>query len=292
MTDQETLDPIDNRVAVPSAILDDFESRPGTVTSLSRTVLGAFVLQQGGWISISNFTEIMSTLGISSQSTRTAVNRLKTKGILRSENNNGRAGYRLTDEAEDMLVRGFSRVFNFRQMQSDEPWRIISFSIPEPERASRHRLRRRLTAIGCGTVTAGLLICPDYHTAEVDAIVSALNLDMYVTTFAATDISAPTDLITTAAQWWDLEDIRSRHLEFIKNQATQLEHDANVSAETFARFVFLLDEWRVIPLLDPGLPASLLPDEWPGRTSLRIFDDATQRLFTPAREWLKKTVEH
>lgn len=277
---------------VPSAILDDFESRPGSVTSLSRTVLGAFVRPQGGWVSISHFTEIMLTLGISSQSTRTAVNRLKNKGILKPENNNGRVGYHLTPEADDMLVRGYDRVFNFRQMQPDDPWRVISFSIPESERASRHRLRRRLTAVGCGTISAGLLICPEYLTDEVHAIVTALSLEMYVTTFSATEISGPKDLCTAAAEWWDLDDIRSRHIDFIDHHSAQLEAGVDVSAETFARFVFLLDEWRVIPLLDPGLPVALLPEDWPAATSIRIFEDARKRLFGPARVWIDKAVEY
>lgn len=272
---------------VASAILDDFESRPGSVTSLSRTVLGAFIRQLDGWTSIAHFTELMAALGISPQSTRTAVNRLKTKGILESENRDGRVGYRLTPDAADMLTRGYARVFDFRQMHTDDPWRVLAFSIPESGRADRTRLRRRLTGIGCGTLNAGMLICPDYMTEEVAAIVTALELDDFVTTFRATDISTVYGLATAIGQWWDLDALRARHVDFIEHHGTTLPPQPSTTADSFARFVGMLDEWRVIPLLDPGLPADLLPDNWPGKESVRVFDTIKAQLLEPSREWVK-----
>jgi phenylacetic acid degradation operon negative regulatory protein len=39
----------------------------------------------------------------------------------------------------------------------------------------------------------------------------------------------------------------------------------------FAAWIRALDEWRVIPYRDPGLPASALPDDWPGAASAALF---------------------
>ena len=39
----------------------------------------------------------------------------------------------------------------------------------------------------------------------------------------------------------------------------------------FATWVGALDEWRVIPYLDPGLPETALPAGWPGRASRELF---------------------
>ncbi|MGW4774038.1 hypothetical protein ACWEO2_39115 [Nocardia sp. NPDC004278] len=50
-----------------------------------------------------------------------------------------------------MFARGDPRIFGFRQMVPGDAWRLLSFGIPESERAARHQLRRRLTAIGCGS---------------------------------------------------------------------------------------------------------------------------------------------
>ncbi|WP_433710546.1 hypothetical protein ACQP2U_30020 [Nocardia sp. CA-084685] len=43
-------------------------------------------------------------------------------------------------------------------MISSDAWRLLSYAVPESERAARHQLRRRLCGIGCGTVS-GVLLC-------------------------------------------------------------------------------------------------------------------------------------
>jgi len=35
--------------------------------------------------------------------------------------------------------------------------------------------------------------------------------------------------------------------------------------------VQLIDRWRVLPYIDPGLPPSMLPADWPGRRSIAEF---------------------
>ena len=39
----------------------------------------------------------------------------------------------------------------------------------------------------------------------------------------------------------------------------------------FVDYVFTLTQWRRLPFLDPGLPAELLPDGWPGHEASRAF---------------------
>jgi phenylacetic acid degradation operon negative regulatory protein len=40
--------------------------------------------------------------------------------------------------------------------------------------------------------------------------------------------------------------------------------------------------WRELPFLDPGLPTSLLPDDWPAAEALRLFVEISARLRAPA----------
>jgi phenylacetic acid degradation operon negative regulatory protein len=51
--------------------------------------------------------------------------------------------------------------------------------------------------------------------------------------------------------------------------------DADASAagdrDAFATWVGALDEWRVIPYLDPGLPQTALPAGGPGPASRELF---------------------
>lgn len=274
---------------LPGAVLDDIDARPGSATSLARTVLGAYVRDLGGWIAIADFTELLALLDIPAPSTRTAIARLKTKGVLHAESRCGRAGYALTEPALAMFARGDRRIFGFRQMVPGGAWRLLSFGIPESERAARHQLRRRLTAIGCGTVSAGLWIYPEYLATEAAAIVTALELDDYVTSFRATDPVVPGTLREAAAQWWDLDDLAARHRTFYQRHRDIL--NETTDRNTFARFTLMLDEWRILPYIDPGLPNEMLPADWPGPASVHLFAEARQRYLEPSRQRVRTLVE-
>ncbi|MFJ4654260.1 PaaX family transcriptional regulator C-terminal domain-containing protein [Nocardia sp. NPDC088792] len=278
-------------VAASDAVLDDIDSRPGSATSLARTVLGAYVRDLGGWIAISDFTTLLSMLDVPEQSTRSAVTRLKSRGVLFSESRNGRNGYGLTAEAGAMFERGDPRIYGFRQMAPDDAWRLISFGIPESERAARHQLRRRLTSIGCGIVSAGLWICPDYLTAEAAAIVTTLGLDDYVTTFRATELTVPGTIREAATQWWDLRGLADRYRTFLDHHGHSLDPDGDPDGHAaFTRFVPVLDEWRIIPYIDPGLPAAMLPADWPGGAGLELFAESRRRYLEPSRKWVRALV--
>ena len=90
-----------------------------------------------------------------------------------------------------------------------------------------------------------------------------------MTLFQAGTPTTVRTLPEAAADWWDLESLRAEHIEFQTSLAT-------LPAAPFAAYVQLLDRWRVLPYVDPGLPPSMLPAEWPGRRSVAEF----QRLST------------
>jgi phenylacetic acid degradation operon negative regulatory protein len=197
------------------AILDDFDSRPGSATSLIRTVLGAYRRELGGSVAIAELIGLMGELGVAADATRIAVTQLKRRDVLEPAARGGRTGYRLTAQAEAMYARGDRRIFGYRRMSDADPWRLISFTIPETLRAARHQLRRRLGWIGCGTVSPGLWIAPGYLADEISDIVAALGLSEYVTTFLCTSLAAPDTPAAAAARWWDLDGIAARHREFL-----------------------------------------------------------------------------
>lgn len=249
-----------------------------------RTVLGAYVRPLGGWFAIADFVVWMDTLGVPPESTRIAVTRLKKKGVVESANREGRTGYRITEQADAMFARGDGRIFGFRRMADGDPFRLISFTIPETQRAARHQLRRRLTSIGCGTVSPGLWIAPEYLAAEAIAIVDALELSQYVTTFVASEVAPPGTLRESAEQWWDLAGIADRHRAFL--DAFDGGSPARNPRDAFVTFVPLLDEWRVIPYVDPGLPPSMTPEDWPGTRAVATFETARERYFDLSMEWV------
>lgn len=260
--------------AAAAALLDDIDARPGSTASLLRTVIGLYLRPLGGWISAADLVRLAGELGIPVAQARTGVTRLKAKGLLLAERTDV-AGYRLNPAALPMLERGDRRIFAVRQMDDADPWCLVSFSIPESARSVRHQLRRRLQWIGAGVVSPALWICPGHLRDEAAQILEELGARQWATLFDASAPAPAGTLIEAAAQWWDLEALRAEHLAFQESIAA-------LPPEPFAAYVHLLDRWRVLPYTDPGLPASMLPADWPGSRSVEQFTRLSAELAGPA----------
>lgn len=243
-------------------VLDDIDARPGSAVSITRTVVGLYLRRLGGWIPVAGLVRLLEHVGVESGPARTAISRVKSAGLLTAVDRDGLKGYALGDGAEPMLAAGDRRIFHPRRMADGDPWCLISFSLPEERRSVRHQLRRRLQFIGCGTVSAGLWICPAYLTSEVEAILDDLGVRGDATLFETTD---PRPL--AVGTWWDLDGLADVHREFLAGAEPLLSE-----ADPLIRYVRGIDLWRLIPYVDPGLAESLLPADWPGRRSEQLYD--------------------
>ncbi|MFK4639210.1 PaaX family transcriptional regulator [Paenarthrobacter histidinolovorans] len=276
-----------------SAVLDDMDSRPGSTTSLLRTVIGLYLRDAGGWMSTKDIVVLMDALGTSATVTRTALGRLRKKDVLLQETRDGVPGFTLTEGAATMLARGDRRIYNPRTMSPTDPWCLISFSIPETEREKRHQLRRRLHWIGCGTVAAGLWICPDSLRVEVEEILADLELRDSTTIFVAGTPLVGGSLREAASKWWDLEAVAELHRDFIGEHAAAVigvEPEVEPGATAFAAYVRCIDRWRIIPYLDPGLPPSFLPEDWPGMQGAELFTRIVAAYGQPSADFVHRTL--
>lgn len=256
-------------------VLDDIDARPGSTASLLRTVVGLFLRPLGGWIAAANLVVLADDLGIPPAQARTGITRLKQKGLLLPDRRDA-VGYRLAPAAVAMLERGDRRIFAMREMTDADDWCLVSFSIPESARSVRHQLRRRLQWIGAGVVSPALWICPGHLRAEVIEILDDLDARRWATLFAASAPLPPSgSLADAAAQWWDLDALRTEHRLFQQSLAS-------LPLEPFAAYVRLIDSWRVLPYTDPGLPPAMLPPDWPGPRSFAEFTRLSEALAEPA----------
>ena len=259
------------------AVLDDTDMRPGSATSLLRTIVGSYLRSLGGWIASAALMELMTTVGVNQTRTRTAILRVRGKGILAPEERDGRTGYALQPAALPRLARGDRRIFSPRVMSATDRWCLVSYSIPESQRQLRHQLRRHLSGIGCGAVSAALWICPGYLTGEVEEILSDLGVRGSAAIFLVGETRFDGGLERAVAQWWDLPAIASTHDAFLSAYGS-LGTERLTSRQAFASWIGCLDAWRVIPYVDPGLPAAWLPADWPGKRSIPLFADLRERL--------------
>src|SRR3954462_7350059 len=179
------------------------------------TFFGAFLRRLGGWMAVADLIALMAELGLDAQAVRSSVSRLKRRGVIESERRDGAAGYRLTERGEEILRAGDARIYGRASGDAAPPsppgWLLVVFSIPEAQRAVRHRLRAGLTGLGLGTVVPAVWIAPAHLEGEVRALVAELGVADRVELFAARALGGD------PAHWWDLGAIAA---EYARSGAT------------------------------------------------------------------------
>lgn len=277
-------------MTAPSA-MEDLEVRAGSAGSLVRTFIGVHLREIGGWIGSAALTSLLVDAGATTAGVRSALTRVRASGLLTGERHpvtadrgdrSGAAGLRLVPAAVPMLERGDRRVFGHRRMADGDPWTLVVFAVPEAMRPLRHRLRTRLTWLGFAPLAPGTWIGPGHLAGETEDVLTEQGLRDYVTLVAAGDPHPPVPLRTAVATWWDLAALRERHETFLDRHR---DDDAPATArEAFAAHLRLVDDWRAIPSLDPGLPPALCPDGWPGHDAVALFTRLHTTLSGPARD--------
>lgn len=245
--------------------------RAGSPGSLIVSFAGSYLRELGGWIAVADLIRCLKTIGLVEPSIRQALVRLKSRGFLAAERRSGEAGYLLTEAGRHDLSTGDRRIFRPATATAEDGWVLAVFSVPETERHQRHQLRTELSWLGFGTVSSGVWIAPRPLADPTRALLADAGLDGYVTWFAAQHL---TDI--DVAAWWDLDSLRAQYENFLADHRPIPTPDAAESDVTdeqaFASYLRLLDAWRLFPRLDPGLPGSLLPADWPARAAWELFD--------------------
>lgn len=256
--------------------------RPG---QLIVTLYGLYARQEHNWLSVAALVRLMADLGVDSQAVRSAVSRLKKRGILHSQPISGAAGYALSAAAVAMLREGDARIFRDYRASAADGWVVAVFSVPERERDKRHELRTILTRLGFGTVAPGVWVAPRHLASAAMTVLARYGLDEYVDLFRGEHIGFA-DPGSRIRDWWDLDALGTLYGAFIARfgpVTRRLARRPVTDREAFAAYIPILTAWRRLPYLDPGLPLELLPCPWSGETAAALFGKLNTQLAEPAR---------
>lgn len=263
--------------------------RAGSPSSLIVTFAGCYLRQIGGWIAVADLIQLLGLVDVPAPAVRQSVLRLKSRGFLRAERRDAVAGYALTGTGRADLEPGDQRIFRYGQADPGDGWVLAVFSVPESQRNHRHRLRSQLGWLGFGTVGSGVWAAPAALTEPARALLAGSGLDGYVTWFHASALD-PVDV----SAWWDLSALRSQYQGFLHRWQARARQVPAALAVTetpgsvaFADYLRLVDDWRLFPRIDPGLPAQLLPADWPGPAAWRAFSVLRERWAEPGLAFLR-----
>src|SRR6201985_2554629 len=81
----------------------DATARSARLRHLIITVYGLYARPDGGWLSVASLVRLLADLGIDETAVRSAMSRLKRRGILAARRHGGSAGYQLSAGAEAIL---------------------------------------------------------------------------------------------------------------------------------------------------------------------------------------------
>ncbi|KNB53312.1 PaaX family transcriptional regulator C-terminal domain-containing protein [Streptomyces caatingaensis] len=268
--------------------MTDQQPSPHTPRSLIVSFYGAYgrgvAGRPAGPVPIAALIRLLGAAGVDAPSVRSAVSRLKRRGLLTaSRTAGGAAGYGLSAAAQQLLSDGDRRVYA-RPVPSrpgHHAWLLAVFSVPEHERHKRHLLRSRLARLGFGTAAPGVWIAPAHVHDETRHTLERLGLAGYVELFRGRHLGfEPT--AEAVARWWDLDHLARRHRAFLDAHEPVLRRWARrrplPAEEAYRDYLLALDAWRRLPYADPGLPVALLPEDWPGVRAGRVFRGLHGRL--------------
>jgi phenylacetic acid degradation operon negative regulatory protein len=274
----------------------DVAARPAQPRHLIVTVYGLYARPDGGWLSVAALIRLLADLGVDEPAVRSAISRLKRRGILQAQRHEGSAGYRLSAGALAILREGDARIFRRHRATPADGWLLAVFSVPETERHRRHILRSELARLGFGMVAPGVWIVPAHPQDTTAETLRRLELDSYADLFHA-DHLAFGDPAARIRRWWDLDTLERRYETFIRTHEPALRRweRSDLTApvmpqQAFADYVRVLTDWRRLPYLDPGLPAELLPCDWIGIRAAEEFSTLRALLEEPARAYVQRII--
>lgn len=243
------------------------EETPLKAAGFIVTIYGDVVEPRGGIAWIGNLIETCAGVGISETLVRTAVSRLVAAGQLSGEREGRRSYYRLSASAGSEFAAAARVLFGAPE---DDGWQFVHVTGPAVEdamqmlkRAGHARINNRL-AVGPARAMA----------TAVPGLV-----------FRANSPDDPKALRDFASEYWDL----SAHEEAYNLFLAQFDGLSTLNlppATALTMRLLLVHRFRTVHLRDPRLPASSLPDDWPGGASRRLFARLYRHLSTKADAYI------
>ncbi|MCZ2828852.1 transcriptional regulator [Modestobacter sp. VKM Ac-2986] len=235
------------------------------------TFLGRHVLGSPTGVASSVLIAVLEQLGVSQQAARSTITRMVKRGHLERHRIGRRAYFTVSPSLSGVLTEGERRIFGPPSpVDREGTWTLLSFSIPESERAARHSLRTALAYRGFGLLRSGLWIA----SGEVDVLptLDRMGLRDRVDVFHARPAD-PHRLVGSVQDVWDLDAVAEGYRRFLDVWGGRRPQPGRYLANDVA----LISAWQQVQVADPGLPASHLPPDWPAAAATELFLERSAR---------------
>src|SRR5215469_9640748 len=202
--------------------------------SLLFTLYGDYVHPLGQQeVRVGALVRLAAELGVTGNALRSALSRMTREGWLAVRRNGASPRYRLSERGCALIEEGTRRIYGRHRAAWDGRWLVVSYSLPEPRRGQRDRLRQGLSFLGLGSLGNGLFVSPHDLRAQVRDLIRRHRVEADVTLHYGT-LEWPADPAQVVARAWDLGRLSARYAEFLDR--TQRELDGAVGVDDRAAF--------------------------------------------------------
>jgi phenylacetic acid degradation operon negative regulatory protein len=246
---------------------------------------GDHLRTRGRTAPIAALVRLLATLDIAAPAARTAVSRMVRQGWLSPVRLPQGRGYALTAKAVRRLDEAGRRIYRDAPDAWDGRWHLLVIQ-HIPERARRERMRAGLAYLGYAPLDDTTWISP-HPSAELEPLfeAEAVRAERFVSSYDG-------DARGLVARAWDLDGLARAYERWIGEAEDLLTAGPELTDEqAFAVRSRLVHEWRKFLFRDPGLPAMLLPDDWPGAKAARFFDEEAARLLPAASRFVDRCLD-
>jgi phenylacetic acid degradation operon negative regulatory protein len=244
-------------------------------------VYGDHLRARGAQAPVASLVRLLAPLGIAAPAVRTAVSRMVRQGWLAPVRLDGGPGYALTPRASRRLDEAAERIYRHGDPLWDGQWHVLIME-RVGDRARRDRVRAALHYLGYAPLGDTTWISPR-ASVELDALLAGERL--HAERFHASYAGDPHGLLERA---WDLDALARAYRRWLVTAGDLI---AGVGPGATDEVVFalrstLVHEWRKFLFSDPGLPAPLLPAQWPGHEAADLFHAESARLLPAASRFV------
>jgi phenylacetic acid degradation operon negative regulatory protein len=248
--------------------------------------MAEFTLRTRAWLPSVVLVALLVESGVSVSNARAAISRLARRGVLETEKHGRNTFYRLSESSTASLVLAGRHLAGHPRLAEmwDGDWSLVVFSLPHEQSAERRALRSQLRWQGFAPLYDGLWVHPTPLSADgVERMTSIAPGRITVFRAEHQSFSLPTG--RTPLDAWDLAGLSTRYHGFIEHWQARLAQPGFgrlAGPEAFRTRADVLEHYRLLPLLDPPLPLSDMPPDWPRVRAHETFTSAYDGLAQPA----------
>lgn len=253
--------------------IDDLDVAPNLKPrALILDLFGDYLRYTGSEVKAGDLVRLLGVFGVESATARVTLSRLRREQWFTTRRVGRETVYSLTQHITTILDEGRDRIFADYNEAWDHTWTTVVYQ-SGLERLTRDQLRKRLSWLGFGPLSASTWISPR------DRVAAARTLSFEVSDVDATIMRSSTGDLTEdralAERCWDLGHINQLYTEFLRTHTQLLDTvDELDGAQALIARTSLIGSYRHFPFLDPWLPAELQPGDWAGARANDLFRTA------------------